>query len=137
MSNERTTLMPAKRPQYGRRHRTERLKVAPSVEAGWEACARCGLPIRPGEPWDLGHVDRGSPTEYAGPEHSACNRRVLSHRKEAESAGSTSVPDADEHPAPWRSSTGIPTSRNWGGGSLTRAEWLALPDAERKRRAGS
>jgi len=43
------------------------------VLAGRVQCARCGELIRPGEPWDLGHVD-GDRSRYAGPEHERCNR---------------------------------------------------------------
>jgi hypothetical protein len=59
--------------QYGRRHREARAKVAPAVERGEVACARCGRWIVPGTPWDLGHAD-GDKTRYSGPEHRACNR---------------------------------------------------------------
>lgn len=60
---------------YGRQHRIERERWRPLVEAGQALCARCGHPIDPDGPWDLGHAD-GSRTEYNGPEHVRCNRRV-------------------------------------------------------------
>ena len=65
---------------YGPRHRALRKSLVPVVEAGGVNCARCGKPIAPGEPWDLGHVD-GSRTEYHGPEHSACNRATSGRKK--------------------------------------------------------
>lgn len=49
------------------------------VLAGGVRCARCGEPIRPGDSWDLGHVD-GDPTRYAGPEHQRCNRATSGRR---------------------------------------------------------
>jgi hypothetical protein len=58
--------------RYGGQHRKLRRLLGPQVAAGGVACARCGEPILPGEPWDLGHVDGGN--GYAGPEHRACNR---------------------------------------------------------------
>jgi hypothetical protein len=44
-----------------------------SINAGIVSCSRCGLPIEPGEPWDLGHSDEDR-RRYSGPEHTACNR---------------------------------------------------------------
>ena len=41
-------------------------------------CARCGHPIEPGTPWDLGHVD-GDKTRYQGPEHQRCSRQTEWH----------------------------------------------------------
>jgi hypothetical protein len=59
---------------YGAAHRSLRAGVARVVEAGEAVCARCGLPIRPGEPFDLDHgPDRSS---YLGPSHRGCNRQA-------------------------------------------------------------
>jgi len=64
---------------YGRRHQAARAGLEPLVLAGNVKCARCGLPIRPGEPWDLGHDDHDR-SKYSGPEHRACNRGTASRR---------------------------------------------------------
>ncbi|MGL5911768.1 MAG: hypothetical protein ACRCZP_17330, partial [Phycicoccus sp.] len=58
---------------YGSAHQRARRSWAARVAGGGVDCARCGQPIAPGTPWDLGHVD-GDRTRYAGPEHQACNR---------------------------------------------------------------
>jgi hypothetical protein len=67
---------------YGTRHYKLRKQLAPLVASGQAICSRCRLPILPGEPWDLGHVD-GSKTEYAGPEHRRCNRATSRHRRQS------------------------------------------------------
>jgi hypothetical protein len=58
---------------YGAVHQRKRRYLAGFVLTGLTVCSRCGERIRPGEPWDLGHVD-GDRLRYAGPEHRRCNR---------------------------------------------------------------
>jgi hypothetical protein len=50
-----------------------RCKYASLVASGRAWCARCGEPIEPEEPWDLGHDDYDR-MRYVGPEHARCNR---------------------------------------------------------------
>src|SRR5262245_24631144 len=66
---------------YGPPHRALRTEFARLVLAGGARCARCHELIRPGEAWDLGHVD-GDRSRYAGPEHRRCNRAApkIRHR---------------------------------------------------------
>jgi predicted nucleic acid-binding Zn ribbon protein len=72
--------------KYGHRHQQLRKRLAPALAAGGVRCARCGEPILPGEPWDLGHVD-GSATRYSGPEHAyRCNRRAGAEQTNAKAA---------------------------------------------------
>lgn len=59
---------------YGWQHDQERKRWRPKVDAGLVNCARCGQPIEPGRPWDLGHTD--DRTAWTGPEHATCNRRA-------------------------------------------------------------
>jgi hypothetical protein len=64
---------------YGKRHKRLRAAWAPQVAAGGVRCSRCGEPIAPSEPWDLGHDD-GDRSRYRGPEHRACNRATAGRR---------------------------------------------------------
>jgi hypothetical protein len=43
--------------KYGKTHRSLRKRIAQDIAAGIVDCARCGQPIRPDEPFDLGHVE--------------------------------------------------------------------------------
>jgi hypothetical protein len=58
---------------YGPRHVALRARWAPLVDRGEVLCARCGVLIDPGTPWDLGHDDDDR-SRYNGPEHARCNR---------------------------------------------------------------
>jgi hypothetical protein len=66
--------------QRGVRDQRVRLALAPAVASGTVLCPRCGDPIRPDEPWDVGHVlalaEGGHPAGPRRPEHAACNRRA-------------------------------------------------------------
>lgn len=59
---------------YGTQHQRLRKAWAPRVATGTVECGRCNQPIKPGQPWDLGHKDGTGKREYAGPEHRSCNR---------------------------------------------------------------
>jgi hypothetical protein len=81
-------------------------------------CARCGLPIVPGTPWDLGHVDGSGKTMYQGPEHRKCNRGARPGRDggvgQQGAAPWLSPPNENWYRRPW--------SRDWGGGTPTSPE---------------
>jgi hypothetical protein len=59
---------------YGRQHQKLRALWAPLVSLGQVDCARCGEPLDPAQPWDLGHQDGTDKRRYSGPEHMECNR---------------------------------------------------------------
>lgn len=65
-------LDPVRRRRYSSAHQRLRAAVAVAVEQGGANCTRCGLPIAPGEAWDLDHEDDGN--GYRGPSHASCNR---------------------------------------------------------------
>lgn len=73
---------------YGQAHKRLREKHARDVAAGVAVCWRCRRPIRPGEPWDLGHhdVDR---SRYMGPEHRRCNRGEPSRARKRRLGGTS------------------------------------------------
>ena len=54
--------------------------IQPLVESGGCRCARCGEPIGPDEPWDLGHDDYDR-SRYSGPEHRAFIRGAPNRRQ--------------------------------------------------------
>lgn len=59
--------------QAGTRARKARAAVTLPTQ-----CARCGLMIQPGEPFDMGHAEdvaAGGATSELRPEHRTCNRR--------------------------------------------------------------
>ncbi len=89
--------MPVKRSTtargYGADHQAERRRLKPKVERGEIDCTRCGEPIEPGEPWDLGHTD--DRTGWTGPEHAACNRRDGANKTNGTTAPAVYVPSID------------------------------------------
>lgn len=77
--NRQRNRPPSAEQGYGYEHKKLRARLAREVAAGISVCWRCGLPIHPNEPWDLGHddVDRSI---YRGPEHRACNRATAGRK---------------------------------------------------------
>jgi hypothetical protein len=65
---------------YGGEHQRLRRRWRREVELGGVRCARCGFPIVPGEPWDLGHNDDDR-RFYNGPEHRKCNRQTAARSR--------------------------------------------------------
>lgn len=59
---------------YGATHRRQRAAWQRRLDAGEPiTCWRCGQPITPDQPWDLGHDDTYR-DRTRGPEHQYCNR---------------------------------------------------------------
>ncbi len=65
---------------YGWAHQRERAKWQRVIDSGGVSCWRCGRPIHPGMPWDLGHDDNDR-SVYRGPECRPCNRATTGRRK--------------------------------------------------------
>ena len=105
-------------PRYGRPHRRVRERHAREIALGIVMCARCGEPIDPREPWDLGHDDL-NPAEYAGPEHVKCNRGTAG-RGAAEIAAERAHRAEQDVVVP----SGLRWSRHWGG-SDTYEKWCS------------
>ena len=64
---------------YGHKHQQLRKQYQPLVASGKATCWRCGEPIHPNQPWDLGHDDNNR-NHYRGPEHVTCNRATSGRR---------------------------------------------------------
>lgn len=79
---------------YGSEHQKRRLLWKSEVAKGTVECARCGELIRPGEPWDLGHVP-GDRSRYSGPEHRSCNRATAASRVQWKPAAAEPEPERD------------------------------------------
>ena len=78
--------------RYGAVHQRARSEVGKLVRAGGVRCARCGLPLRPDEDFDLDHRDDGN--GYLGASHVDCNRSAP-HRRRSSPAVPASVPADD------------------------------------------
>lgn len=78
---------------YDAKHKAERKRLAPAVARGDYSCARCGEPIEPGQPWDLGHTD--DRTGWTGPEHEHCNRSDGAQKRNQKRPASVYVPSRD------------------------------------------
>jgi hypothetical protein len=93
---------------------------ARKVAAGGVLCAHCGLPILPGEAWDLGHDDTDR-RFWTGPEHRRCNRatsaRASSRRQPTYAENPAMYQDDPEEHVFWGppNDRGIPIrwSRHW------------------------
>ena len=59
---------------YGSGHQRLRRTLAPYVAAGVCVCGRCGLPVRPGEAWDVDHTDDRRGYRENPVAHARCNR---------------------------------------------------------------
>ena len=125
----------------GSPHQKRRALLAPIVAAGQTRCARCHELIRPGEPWDLGHVD-GTDRHaqvYSGPEHRRCNRAAGGRQ----SGGRVQWRPGPPEPEPERDGL-EPDDERWGVPWLTAlrkvpadAVWPRLMTVPHPRAVGS
>jgi hypothetical protein len=103
---------------YGNTHQRLRERWAKVVDAGGVLCGRCGRLIDPATPWDLSHPGDDKTLDPV-PWHQRCNRQyaasVTKPRRRVEPS-TTPQPQNIKRPPGWRSPTGQPWSRDWGGG---------------------
>ena len=67
---------------YGTPHSRLRQQWQARMDAGERvACARCGLPVDPRQPWALDHADDRK--SYLGPSHKRCNDSAGGQRAHA------------------------------------------------------
>lgn len=64
-------------PAYDHNHRQHRADWDQAIQAGaMPTCRRCSKPIKPGQPWQLGHIvdlALGGTPKHRAPEHKRCN----------------------------------------------------------------
>lgn len=75
---------PHRATRWDAAHRARRRAWVPVVATGTVPCARCGVLIRPGEPFDLDHLAEG----LSLPSHALCNRAAGGASKRVFSARS-------------------------------------------------
>ena len=88
---------------YGYAHQ-QLVRAARAAYVAGQPCARCGKPIWPAQPVDLGHADGTAKQQYAGLEHRSCNRAAGARLKNRR-ARAQRVPSWQ--PAAWQ------PSREW------------------------
>lgn len=64
-----------KRARYDAEHRRARRDWIPAVDTGTVRCGRCGETIRPGEPWDLDHLEHLGISHPSHAHHNRAARR--------------------------------------------------------------
>jgi hypothetical protein len=103
------------KPGYGFHHQQLRKRWARVIDGGGVLCGRCGRLIDPATPWDLAHPLDDKTLEPV-PWHQLCNRSYATTvTKPRRQRTAPSVEERRRRPG-WRSPTGQPWSRDWGGG---------------------
>jgi len=89
---------------YGSAHQRLRKRLEPIVASGQAECWRCGLPIQPGQEWDLGHDDEDR-SIYRGPEHA--------RRADCPAGGNRATRRLDRRPDAAPTAPPVDTTREW------------------------